>query len=126
MSVVLDASAVFALLWNEPGIERVQAQLNGAFVSAVNVAEIYSKSSERLQDLGATRQVLLNMPILIRPFDEACSLLTGELRLATHAYGLSLGDRACLATAIIENRSVMTADKAWRNLDVGVEIIVIR
>ena len=126
MSVVLDASAVFALLWNEPGMDRVQAQLNGAIVSAVNIAEIYSKSSEKLQDLSATRQVLLNMPIFIRPFDEASSLLTGQLRLPTRSQGLSLGDRACLATAILEKRPVMTADKAWRTLDLGIEIIVIR
>ena len=126
MSVILDASAVFALLWNEPGMEQVQAQLNGSIVSAVNLAEIYSKANERMQDLAVVRKVLQTMPIVIRPFDETASLLTGQLRQSTKSLGLSLGDRACLATAMLEKRRILTADRAWSKLGLDIEIILIR
>lgn len=126
MSVVLDSSAVLALLWNEAGSNLVMARLGGAIVSAVNVAEIYAKCAERSQDVEAARRVLQNMPLEIRGFDEPQALLSGKLRVLTRPFGLSLGDRACLAMAILEKRPVMTADRTWQKLDLGVEIIAIR
>ena len=44
----------------------------------------------------------------------------------TRPYGLSLGDRACLALAIQRKAAVYTTDAAWKNLNLGIEINVIR
>jgi len=126
MSVVLDASAALALLLNEPGSEKVASAIHGAIISSVNVCEVYAKSVDLGKDVGAARDFLLSLPIGVIGFDEAYARIAGELRQQTRQYGLSLGDRACLATAILEKRPVMTADKAWRNLDLGIEVIVIR
>lgn len=126
MSVVLDASAALALLWNEPGRDAVMSRLDGALINTVNVAEIYAKCTERSHDIAVARRVLQNMPIEIRSFDEPHALLSGRLRGQTRPYGLSLGDRACLATAMIERCAVLTADRAWLSLNLGVEVIAIR
>lgn len=49
-----------------------------------------------------------------------------NLRLATRPLGLSLGDRFCLALGLERNLPVITADRAWAGLDLGVEIQLIR
>jgi len=126
MSVVLDASAVLAMVLHEPGRDAVRAAMGEAAISTVNLSEVYTKVVEKRLDVGAVRDALLASRIQIVAFDDEAALLAGKLREQTKAFGLSLGDRACLATALIEKGAVMTADKAWRNLDLGVEIIVIR
>ena len=64
--------------------------------------------------------------LAIRPFDESLAVEAGFLRPATRQYGLSLGDRACLALALRERIPVVTADRAWSQLDLGIDIQVIR
>jgi PIN domain nuclease of toxin-antitoxin system len=51
---------------------------------------------------------------------------TGALRPATKALGLSLGDRACLALARRERLPILTADRSWAKLDLGIPIKVMR
>ena len=126
MSVVLDASALLAMVLHEPGRDVVRAALDGAVISTVNLSEVYTKVVEKGLDVDAVRAAIQTSPIHIVAFGDEHALWTGKLRKQTRAHGLSLGDRACLATAMHEKRPVMTADKAWRNLDLGIEVIVIR
>jgi PIN domain nuclease of toxin-antitoxin system len=51
---------------------------------------------------------------------------TGFLRPATSEYGLSLGDRACLALGQQLGQPVLTADRMWKTLKLDVEIRMIR
>lgn len=60
------------------------------------------------------------------PFDTDLALRAALLRNSTRPYGLSLGDRACLALARREGLPVLTADRSWAKLDVGVEVVLIR
>lgn len=126
MSVVLDASAALALLLSEPGSEKVAAAIQGAIISSVNMSEVYAKAVDMAKDIEATRGFFFSLPVRVSGFDEAHALMAGQMRRETRRYGLSFGDRACLATALLEKRPVMTADKAWRNLDLDIEVIVIR
>ena len=75
-----------------------------------------SRPAEQLESYG----------LAIRPFDESLALEAGFLRTSTRQYGLSLGDRACLALALREGAPVVTADRTWANLDLGIDIRVIR
>ena len=124
--VVLDASAVLALLKREPGAERVRAVLDRAVICAVNVAEVQSK----LVDLGLSRDAaaarirFLGCPIPDFSADQAIE--AGSLIEQTRAQGLSLGDRACLALAIERKAAVYTTDRAWKDLSLDLEIEVIR
>ena len=49
-----------------------------------------------------------------------------KLRLLTREAGLSLGDRACLATALVLNRVALIADQAWMRLNLGITVQCIR
>lgn len=129
---VLDASAVLAYLNREAGAEVVADMVEaGASVSAVNFAEVLSTASDRgvpTERLIArlTEAGLLEGAISVEPFTAEDAGTVGELRPATRAAGLSLGDRACLALARRLEAPAATADAAWAELDVGVEILLIR
>ncbi len=126
MSMVLDSSAVLAMLLHEPGGDRVRSALGGAVINAVNLSEVYAKSVEKALDADAVRKAFTALSISIVPFDDAHAFIAGKLRQQTRDYGLSLGDRACLATAMIERRPVLTADRAWLKLGLDIEITAIR
>jgi ribonuclease VapC len=100
-SCILDASAILAYLEGESGSPDVEKVLDEAGVSAVNIAEVASKLAERGAPANRIRQTI-------------------------QALGLSLGDRACLATALQHNVRAITADRHWKTLKVGARIQVIR
>lgn len=126
MSVILDSSAILAMLLHEPGGDQVRGALGGAVISTVNLSEVYAKSVEKALDAEAVRKAFSALSIGIVPFNDVHAFIAGKLRQQTRDYGLSLGDRACLATAIVERRSVLTADRAWLSLGLDVKITAIR
>lgn len=123
---VLDASAILALIQGEPGADVVDKALSGAMMSAVNVAEV----AARLSDFGMpdeeVRATVRDLRMDIVDFDAAMAFGSAALRGATRAKGLSLGDRACLALAAANDAPALTADWSWGELDVGIEIRMIR
>jgi PIN domain nuclease of toxin-antitoxin system len=125
-SVVLDASALLALLNEEPGGEKVEQSIPGAAISAVNLSEVISKFTERGMTEEVVRSTLEDIQIDVHPFDRESAYKTGALRMATRGLGLSFGDRACIALGWQLQRPVLTTDRVWRELEVGVEIRVIR
>jgi PIN domain nuclease of toxin-antitoxin system len=132
MTAVLDASAFLAYLRGERGAERVIDVLaEGAVISTVNLAEVLSKRAEAGDDPEALATRLIDAGLLLGAVDVTELLLddavaVAQLRTATKQRGLSLGDRACLAVARRLAVRAVTADTAWADLDVGVEIETIR
>ncbi len=124
-SVVLDASAVLAFLQREPG-GVVAEHLSAAVISAVNVAEVASRLSDRGVPDGGAREAISALCLEIAAFDHDLAYASAALRPATRRLGLSLGDRACLALAKREGLPALTADRAWASLDMGVEIRLVR
>ena len=126
MTTVFDSSAVLAIAFEEEGSEAAARRLGDGILSAVNASEVVAG----IVDLGASgeeaRASLLGFGLEIRPFDAALAVAAGLLRTATRERGLSLGDRACMALAIREQARVVTADRAWAALDLGVEVELIR
>jgi PIN domain nuclease of toxin-antitoxin system len=126
MTVVLDASAVLAVLNSEPVGDKVSGHLSGGLMSAVNAVEV----GTRLVDAGMTPDIaieaidLLGMTIV--DFDRELAAMATSLRPATRKAGLSLADRACLALAVRENLPAITADQLWSSVDVGVKVEMIR
>ena len=127
-AAVLDASALLAMLLGEPGAEVVKAELDGADMAAVNVAEVVSHYAK----LGATRRevdgLLRALPVRIVLADAELSVDAGMLRPLTLEGGLSLGDRYCLALARRKRAVAFTAEKRWPQIAAaaGVEVRVIR
>ena len=125
--IVLDASAILAVINGEPGAEKLTSDLLARAVgSAVNLAEVQTKlvsrgwtSNEAWEDATSpVRHVL--------PFDEHQARIAGDLAMQTQALGLSLGDRACLALGAALKAPVYTADQTWKKVKVSVRIHVIR
>jgi len=124
--VVLDASALLALLNAESGAESVAAVLPDAVVSAVNLSEVVAKLAEAGMPEKAIRDALLALPLTVVPFDREQAYEAGLLRPSTRGMGLSLGDRGCLSLAKRLGAPALTADKSWERLAVGVKVRVIR
>jgi len=124
--VVLDASALLALLNAEPGSEEVERTIPGAAISTVNLSEVVAKLVEAGMPEEAVRAVVGEIELEVHPFDTELAFQTGALRPLTRELGLSLGDRACVALGLQLGIPVLTTDRNWRSLDVGVEVRAIR
>jgi PIN domain nuclease of toxin-antitoxin system len=117
---VLDTSALMAVLRDEPGAVRVAPLLESGLVSSVNLAEVQTKLVlAGLEDQLAWWHID-ELKCQSVPFDDGQALIAGSLARTTKPYGLSLGDRACLALAIQRKATVYTTDAVWKNLDLGV------
>lgn len=125
--IVLDASAILAVLSEEPGHEKLTSELLADSVaSSVNLAEVQTKLVLRGGNPEEAWEDALSPVREILPFTEEHARLAGSLVVHARPLGLSLGDRACLAVGIALHAPVYTAERAWKDLKLGVRINVIR
>ena len=124
--MVLDASAVLALVGAEPGWERVAEALPEAVVSAVNLSEVVAKLADRGIPGGEIRTLLGGLGITVVDFDAEAAYEASELRRIEGGRRLALGDRACLALARRRSAVALTADRDWARLDADIQIELIR
>jgi PIN domain nuclease of toxin-antitoxin system len=126
---VLDASALLAILHEEPGAEMFTQRfdlLQNATMSAVNIAEAYGKLvGIGINSEDAWEAVIAPIPE-ITAFDTEQAKIAGDMMSQTRSLGLSLGDRACLALGMVLKAPIYTADRMWKKLRLGVSIHVIR
>ena len=125
---VLDASAILAALFREPGADVVESHYEAGIVSSVNLSEVAAKLSDRAMPSNEAEQLLSGLGLEVRPFDESQAYMAGALREVTRPLDLSLADRACLALGQAEGAPVVTMDRKWAEVSeaVGVEVILAR
>jgi ribonuclease VapC len=125
--VVLDASAILAILFQERGGEKLTAEiLKDAVISTVNLAEVQSKLIKKGYAPDEAWEDALSLANSVEPYTSGHARIAGDLITTTEKYGLSLGDRSCLALAIALKAPVYTTEQSWRSLKLGVPIHVIR
>jgi PIN domain nuclease of toxin-antitoxin system len=125
--IVLDASAILAVIGGEPGAEKLTPDLLARAVgSSVNLAEVQTRLVSRGWTADQAWEDATSPVREIVSFDEEQARIAGDLVIQTRHIGLSLGDRACFALGIALKLPVYTAEKAWKKLKVGVRIHVIR
>ena len=124
--VVLDSSALLALLREEDGAERVAAVVAQAHMSVVNLAETLTVLGRYGMSLAEAERDVDGMELELVPADAPIARQAARIGTAFRAHGLSLGDAFCLATARVLGLPVVTADRAWARLAAGVPVTVIR
>lgn len=123
---VLDASAIIAVVKCEPGFENVLPVLPGGIVSAVNIAEVATWHAARNVPHENIRAAINELGVRVMEFDQPRAIAAGVMVALTMQRGLSLGDRACLSLALELGLPVLTADRTWADLDIGVDVRMIR
>ena len=124
--IALDASALLSFMFREAGHEKVAAVIAHSCISAVNVSEVLGRFTRDGHNARRVLKEIQETPIEIVSFDAPQASIAAELMVKTNVFGLSLGDRACLALAISRQIPAMTADRVWKQLDAGADIRVIR
>ena len=123
---VLDSSAVLADLHGEPGADVVAAALPTACISVVNYAEVITKLIEEGLPFAQAEVLFRRLYCPVIEADEDRASLAGALHEMTRRTGVSLGDRFCLQLGRELNVPVLTTDRRWKALDLGVEVTLIR
>ncbi len=124
--MVLDSSALVAFLSGENGAQAAGQHIQGALLCSVNLAEIFAVLLRRGENVSRVRTIIGLSQVHIVPFDGALAEETGALISRTRQHGLSLADCACLALGIREKLPVLTADRVWKSLDLGLDVQLIR
>jgi len=113
---VLDSSAILAVLHQEPGADKAIAYFPDSIVTSVNAAEVLTKLIEKSNDIEIAKKAFELLQLTVVDFDMAHAEKAAELRPLTKNLGLSLGDRSCLALAMLSRATAITADKAWKKI----------
>jgi PIN domain nuclease of toxin-antitoxin system len=124
---VLDASAVLALIHEEPGADVVAEALPGAYLGTANLAEVVGKLVDVGVDATRVRDLLSAAGVRIEPLLTEDAELAGAMRALKGGQALSLGDRCCLALTVRSvPPEVLTAHRAWADLDLPIQVRLLR
>lgn len=125
--VVFDASVMLAMIQHERGAEQVTDEiLDRSVASTVNLAEVQTKLVKKGYTPDEAWEDTLSAVKTAKLYTIHHAKIAGDLISVTEPYGLSFGDRSCLALAIALNAPVYTTEQGWKNLKVGVPVHVIR
>ena len=117
-SIVFDASAILALLRDEPGADVVAQYIGDGLISAVNFQEVIKGLLRREVPIDAALAMLDALHLDVRPHGRDDAIAAAKLYPATKEFGSGLGDRTCMALAIAEGLPVLTADQEWAKIEI--------
>lgn len=125
--VVFDASALIALFAKENSYRLIKKHMKDGIISSVNIAEVYKYCIETQGLTEEEAKTLIRLSdIRIIDFCPDQALISAKICNKTKAYGISLGDRACIALAMLKNYPILTCDKIWQKLDLDIQFIMAR
>lgn len=123
---VFDSSVIVAILERERGYENALPFLEKAIASTVNIAEVATRFAIKGIPEDYVQKLIKSTNIQLHTYGEDVALVTGMLVQQTKSFGLSLGDRACIALGITKKLPILTADRIWQKLDIPVQIKLMR
>ena len=122
---VLDASAILAYIYDEPGAERVKALFSGKgvklYLNAATLGEVFYDLMKEEGKEAALRALALlrNVEIEIIPLDEELALSTADLKGFS---GIPYVDGMAAATALQYQATLVTVDPDFERLADRIEI----
>lgn len=124
---VLDASAILALVHDEPGADQVAQALPDGQLGTVNLAEVVGTLVDVGIDASRVRYLLAAAGVTMEPLLVEDAELAGAMRELEGGRMLSVGDRCCLALTVRSaSAEVLTADRAWAVLDLPIRVRLLR
>lgn len=126
MSHVIDSSAILAILFEERGAEEAAAWSLGGTLSSVIFAETISKCAVKGFPIEIVAAFIGQYLIEIEPLTAFTAKNAGALKLNKRFWPLSLADCICIALAIEKSATLVTADRAWLELNLPCPVEVIR
>jgi PIN domain nuclease of toxin-antitoxin system len=124
--MVLDASALMALLLNEPGQEAVAEHVATAAISTVNLAEVLARMGREQISSSVLLHKLTELGLSVIEFDQPQAVAVSDIREYARGYGVGLADCCCIALALNRAWPVLTADRVWTRLGFDIDIRLIR
>lgn len=125
--IVFDASALIALFAKENGYLQTKKHMKDGIISSVNIAEVYKYCIETQNLTEDEAKALVKLSdIKIVDFCSEQALISASIITRTKPYGLSLGDRSCIALAMFKRYPILTCDTIWQKLDLDVQFIMAR
>jgi PIN domain nuclease of toxin-antitoxin system len=115
--MILDASALLALLQDEPGAEKVAAVIGQSKISTVNWSEVIQKLARHDSQAANIRPDVEALGLIIVPLSVEQAEGAAILWPLTRPLGLSLADRICLQLGIAMQEAVLTADALWQDVE---------
>lgn len=125
-TILLDSSAVVAVLFDEDGADEVVRLLPVGAISAVNLSEAVSLAVREGADFDRATELVLKLSLAVVAFTPRHALEAASLQRFAKEYNLSLSDRCCLATAVSLGVPVLTGDRRWAELDIGADVRLFR
>lgn len=126
--IVVDASVALMSLLGEAGHDAsdllLESQTCG--MSTVNLSEVHARLLVHGMSNRVSRALIDTLELRELPFDRVAAELTASLRSETTRSGLGIADRACIATGLVFDALVVTADREWADLALPIDIEVIR
>ncbi|MBY0307052.1 MAG: type II toxin-antitoxin system VapC family toxin [Sphingomonas sp.] len=127
VAIVFDASAVLALIRDEPEAAAVRDHVGRAAISTVNLHEVVKDLLQSGLNETIIRQILGELRLDVHDHGEDDAYAGASLHAQTRTYGRGLGDRTCLALALKLGVPALTTDREWKKVKVaGLKIIALR
>jgi PIN domain nuclease of toxin-antitoxin system len=122
---VVDTSAVLAVVRGEPGAAEAERLMTGGLIGTANLVEVVSKGAQYGFPQAETLRAVSILGLDIVDVDRATADQAMALwRLRKH--NVSLGDRLCIGLARARGMPVLTGERVWKALDLGVEVFLFR
>ena len=124
---VMDASALLALMNQEPGADAVATLVRkgGVAMCVINLCEVIGKVVDEGKSVDAFLATFEELRIELIDFDRDLAIAAGKLKKQSTPLGLSIGDRACLALASKLSVPAVTSDLVWKKIR-GIAVYAIR
>ena len=123
---VADASAVLAYALGERGEQKVADVRERCIVATPNLLEAFSKLIRADFPVERVQAFLQQFFPHVAPLDRALAEAAGVLHASTRPHGLSQADCVCLMLGMELGAKILTADRRWLELELGVTVELIR